>query len=126
MSLEGALGKITTHSVRNPRQLLQVSDRKTSGHSAQDSPEHSGAEAGSKVNDRITIDTLACSVQMLIRFNKTSTPPRKVINDRKKVLKVIEDLYTTVLKLEQLRREAPSPVARPGYEKEHQESIERW
>jgi len=104
LSLEGALGKITTHSVRNPRQLLQVSDRKTSGHSAQDSPEHSGAEAGSK----------------------TSTPPRKVINDRKKVLKVIEDLYTTVLKLEQLRREAPSPVARPGYEKEHQESIERW
>lgn len=32
----------------------------------------------------------------------------------------------TVLKLEQLRREAPSPVARPGYEKEHQDSIDRW
>lgn len=32
----------------------------------------------------------------------------------------------SVLNLEQLRRDAPSPVARVGFEKEHQESIDRW
>ncbi|KAI8576924.1 hypothetical protein K450DRAFT_254253 [Umbelopsis ramanniana AG] len=104
LSLEGALGKITTHSVRNPRQLLQVSDRKASSVSAHDSSEQTSPE------DR----------------SEKSSPPRKVLNDKKKVLRLIEDLYMTVLKLEQLRREAPSPVARPGYEKEHQDSIDRW
>ncbi|KAG2181362.1 hypothetical protein INT43_008945 [Umbelopsis isabellina] len=104
LSLEGALGKITSHTVRNPRQLLQVSDRKASTQSAQDSPELSSGDNAPKV----------------------STPPRKIVNDRKKVLRLVEDLYMSVLNLEQLRRDAPSPVARAGFEKEHQESIDRW
>lgn len=50
MSLEGALGKITTHSVRNPRQLLQVSDRKASSVSVQESSEHPSPEDQSEVS----------------------------------------------------------------------------
>jgi DNA topoisomerase 2-associated protein PAT1 len=49
VSLEGALGKITTHSVRNPRQLLQVSDRKASNVSAQESSEQPSPEDQSEV-----------------------------------------------------------------------------
>jgi hypothetical protein len=50
VSLEGALGKITTHSVRNPRQLLQVSDRKASSVSAHESNEQPSPEDRSEVS----------------------------------------------------------------------------
>jgi DNA topoisomerase 2-associated protein PAT1 len=79
LSLEGALGKISLNSVKNPRQLIQISQ---GGHSkdTHSVPQHS----------RLT---------------------------RLKVLKSIENVYSALLKLDDLKREGPP---------QEEEELEEW
>ncbi|KAI8877390.1 hypothetical protein K501DRAFT_42489 [Backusella circina FSU 941] len=82
VSLEGALGKITSLTVRNPRQVLQVSSQQTSEKSTdQHHPPIVSGESKTKVDNK------------------------------RNVLKIIEDMYTIILELEQMGRQGP-PVSR--------------
>lgn len=72
VSLEGALGKITSHTVRNPRQLLQVSDRKASTQSAQDSPELSSGDNAPKVCNKHIGICVAGDNRVLMNFFVTT------------------------------------------------------
>ncbi|CAO3668976.1 unnamed protein product [Rhizopus microsporus] len=81
VSLEGALGKITSLTVRNPRQVLQVAN----AHAAH-------ADSGHTLHDS----------------HSTSASQKAKTNiDRRQVLKLTEDLYTIVLEIEQMRRQGP-------------------
>ncbi|KAI7880086.1 hypothetical protein K492DRAFT_178108 [Lichtheimia hyalospora FSU 10163] len=82
VSLEGALGKITSLTVRNPRQVLEVTDKKS----------NNAAQEGSVSNQK-------------------SMPNMSSMNDRKRTLKIVENLYLIVLDLEQLRRQGTSKTS---------------
>ncbi|KAI7898347.1 topoisomerase II-associated protein PAT1 [Cokeromyces recurvatus] len=102
VSLEGALGKITSLTVRNPRQVLQVPQ--TSG----GSNHISSSEPNTPKSDHVT-NSLSAS----------SASPG--IIDRRHVLKIIEDMYIIVLELEQMRRCGPqfsSSTEEEGEEKD--------
>ncbi|CAG8631299.1 2559_t:CDS:10 [Ambispora gerdemannii] len=79
LSLEGALGKIALNSVRNPRQLLQVSAKHTDTLQTHASP--SGGT-----------------------HHKVPSITLHGIVDHRKVLRSIENIYSAVLGLEELRR----------------------
>jgi DNA topoisomerase 2-associated protein PAT1 len=92
VSLEGALGKITSLTVRNPRQLLQVPSAHTE-----------------KQSEDETTETV----------NETTTPnaatpppaePKSKVYSKRSVLKLVEDIYTILLELEQMRRQGPPKV----------------
>ncbi|ORX64780.1 hypothetical protein K493DRAFT_321950 [Basidiobolus meristosporus CBS 931.73] len=90
-SLEGALGKIALKSVKNPKQILQVSGKAS---------EESGGSS-----PVIETKTVANSQ-----------------DDRKRTLRVIENVYNKTLELEQLMRQnQKDPRAR-----QDQESLEKW
>jgi DNA topoisomerase 2-associated protein PAT1 len=96
VSLEGALGKITSLTVRNPRQVLQVSSQQTSEKTAdQHHPPAASGESKTKVDNK------------------------------RNVLKIIEDMYTIILELEQMSRQGP-PVPREkddGEEEKEQDEL---
>ncbi|KAI8347404.1 topoisomerase II-associated protein PAT1-domain-containing protein [Mortierella sp. GBAus27b] len=96
VAVEGALGKIAVNSVLNPRQLLQVSSKRSSTNdvSAGNSP-------------------------------KPSSPPGPVTTKSHTVLRWIENVYTHVLALEQMRRYPPRPP-RAGEEDSAKDDIQRW
>ncbi|KAF9371911.1 hypothetical protein BGX21_004961, partial [Mortierella sp. AD011] len=95
VTVEGALGKIAVNSVLNPRQLLQVSKRG----STNDAP------AGG---------------------NSPKPPsPGPVSTKSHTVLGWIENVYTYVLALEQMRRQQPPPP-RIGEEELAREAIQQW
>ncbi|KAF8975815.1 hypothetical protein BGZ46_008813 [Entomortierella lignicola] len=95
VTVEGALGKIAVNSVLNPRQLLQVSKR------------------GS------TNDVAAGG-------NSPKPPsPGPVSTKSHTVLGWIENVYTYVLALEQMRRQQPPPP-RMGEEELAREAIQQW
>lgn len=45
--------------------------------------------------------------------------------DRRRVLKIIENIYLIVLDLEQMRRQGP-PRAKPNQEEEHEDELAKW
>ncbi|CAG8671568.1 4625_t:CDS:2, partial [Paraglomus occultum] len=92
LSLEGALGKITINSVRNPRQLLQVSSKHEPSH-------HPGTSSASTHQRRPSLSLHGAVA-------------------RKKVLRAIENVYSAVLKLEELRRTQPNRSRGYGGENE--------
>lgn len=93
VSLEGALGKITTLTVRNPRQVLQV-PHASNNSNASSEPTTPRAE------------------------NKTEKPQQSSkSSDKRHILKTIEDMYSIVLELEQMRRQGP-PQPRPDEDDE--------
>ncbi|OZJ04385.1 hypothetical protein BZG36_02406 [Bifiguratus adelaidae] len=118
VSLEGALGKITLHSVRNPRQVLQVSKASENGgkdKSKRDSTK--GSPADSPLPDNAE--------------TKVSKPAPQAtsygtIHQRRQLLRRVEDTYTEVLHLEQLRRLSPPAEPRPEHEEQHQDAVKRW
>ncbi|CAG8610096.1 3557_t:CDS:10 [Ambispora leptoticha] len=79
LSLEGALGKIALNSVRNPRQLLQVSTKHTDTHQ-----NHASPSGGS--------------------HQKVPSISSHGVVDHRKVLRSIENIYWAVLRLEELKR----------------------
>ncbi|GBB93839.1 hypothetical protein RclHR1_02240011 [Rhizophagus clarus] len=101
LSLEGALGKIALNSVRNPRQLLQVSSKHNETH------HHTGPGSGNHQ-----------------QHQKIPSISSHGIIDHRKVLRSIENVYTAVLALEELRRNQP-PLPRP-YVDHEREAIEKW
>ncbi|KAI9014425.1 topoisomerase II-associated protein PAT1-domain-containing protein [Phycomyces nitens] len=103
VSLEGALGKITSLTVRNPRQVLQVSDKKTPS---------TGNQDGSQ------------SSQETQTVNRVK-PIVSAMNDRRRILKIVENVYLIVLQIEQMRRQG-APQLKPGHEDEHEEAVEKW
>ncbi|KAI8339561.1 topoisomerase II-associated protein PAT1 [Chlamydoabsidia padenii] len=106
-ALEGTLGKITSLSSRNPRQSLQVSDKKT-GHSDESTvgtPKH---------------DNPLCHAHMATAKGKNTT-----LNDRRRILNIVEGLYLKVLELEQMRRQGP-PRSRRDDEEEQERKVENW
>ncbi|KAI8336242.1 topoisomerase II-associated protein PAT1 [Chlamydoabsidia padenii] len=106
VTLEGALGKISSLSTRNPRQILQVSDKKANHH---DETDASKTEIKSEHHEASTSKPK----------NTTS------LNDRRRILNVIEDLYCKVLELEQMRRQGP-PRSRRDDEYEQERRAEEW
>ncbi|KAI8138015.1 topoisomerase II-associated protein PAT1-domain-containing protein [Fennellomyces sp. T-0311] len=98
VSLEGALGKITSLTVRNPRQVLQVSEKKASAASGS----HEGTKQDPKQTAHVPTET-----------------------DRRRILKIVENLYLVVLELEQMRRQGP-PKPKQGHEDEHKDALEAW
>ncbi|KAF9582412.1 hypothetical protein BGW38_000246 [Lunasporangiospora selenospora] len=95
VTIEGALGKIAVNSVLNPRQLLQVSKR----------PSVTGEVPGGG--------------------SPKPPSPGPIGTKSHTVLGWIENIYTHVLALEQLRRQQPPPP-RMGEEDLAAESIRRW
>ncbi|KAI8989976.1 topoisomerase II-associated protein PAT1-domain-containing protein [Pilobolus umbonatus] len=84
VSLEGALGKITSLTVRNPRQVLQVPQQHVnSDKSADGSPTPTHASLHATVHSDTKTD------------------------DKKHTLRLCEDMYSIVLELEQMRRQGP-------------------
>lgn len=103
LSLEGALGKIALNSVRNPRQLLQVSSKSNDIH-------HVGPSNGSG--------------SIHSQHQKIPSISSHGVIDHRKILKSIENVYTAVLALEELRRNQP-PLPRP-YADHERVAVERW
>jgi DNA topoisomerase 2-associated protein PAT1 len=101
VSLEGALGKIALNSVRNPRQLLQVSSKHNDVH------HHAGPSSGNHQ-----------------QHQKIPSISSHGIIDHRKVLRSIENVYTAVLALEELRRNQP-PLPR-SYSDHEREAFEKW
>ncbi|KAG2216550.1 hypothetical protein INT45_006026, partial [Circinella minor] len=113
-SLEGALGKITSLTVRNPRQVLQVSEKKPSTTSTtttttSTTTTSSGSQEGGKQDQKQSV-------------TKTNVPTE---TDRRRILKIVENIYLIVLELEQMRRQG-APKPKPGYEDDHEEVLEAW
>ncbi|KAG2201345.1 hypothetical protein INT47_001433 [Mucor saturninus] len=100
VSLEGALGKITSLTVRNPRQVLQVP---------------STSSASSDPNTPTTTTSTADHVQTP-NHAKSAT----AADDKRLVLKITEDMYTLVLEIEQMHRQGP-PQSRHNHEDENDE-----
>ncbi|KAF7732292.1 hypothetical protein EC973_005188 [Apophysomyces ossiformis] len=105
VSLEGALGKITSLTVRNPRQVLQVSDKKSS----------SGHEADQVSSEQKPSSAAVSSV-------KPSIPS---VNGHRRTLKAVESLYLIVLELEQMRRQGV-PRSKTGYQDKQEEDVDAW
>ncbi|RIB22851.1 topoisomerase II-associated protein PAT1 [Gigaspora rosea] len=103
LSLEGALGKIALNSVRNPRQLLQVSSKSNDIH-------HVGPSNGSG--------------SIHSQHQKIPSISSHGVIDHRKILRSIENVYTAVLALEELRRNQP-PLPRP-YADHERVTVERW
>ncbi|KAG9293188.1 hypothetical protein G9A89_010525 [Geosiphon pyriformis] len=103
LSLEGALGKIALNSVRNPRQLLQVSGKP---HENNNHNSHHGSPTGAS------------------HRQKAPSISSHGVPDHRKTLRSIENVYTAVLGLEELRRNQP-PLPRPYLDHER-EAIEKW
>jgi DNA topoisomerase 2-associated protein PAT1 len=101
LSLEGALGKIALNSVRNPRQLLQVSSKHN------DANHHAGPSSGNHQ-----------------QHQKIPSISSHGIVDHRKVLRSIENVYAAVLALEELRRNQP-PLPR-SYADHEREAVEKW
>lgn len=111
VSLEGALGKITSLTVRNPRQVLQV-------------PSSNNSESTATA----TATTAAATTTTGGSPEKTNKPvpvkPSATV-DKRHVLKITEDMYTIVLELEQMRRQGP-PQARHEDEQDEKDRIEAF
>ncbi|CAJ0633558.1 14431_t:CDS:2 [Entrophospora sp. SA101] len=104
LSLEGALGKIALNSVRNPRQLLQVSTKPHDTHNA----------------------TVSSPGQQQQHFHqKIPYITTHGVMDHKKVLRSIENCFSAVLVLEELRRNHPLPPRSYG-DHEREKAIETW
>ncbi|KAL1918663.1 uncharacterized protein VTP21DRAFT_2685 [Calcarisporiella thermophila] len=95
VSLEGALGRITLHSVRNPRQVLQMSPK------ISESPQLKEATDA-----------------------KQSSITSSLISNRKQTLRWVENIYSHLLKAEQLRRQQPQVL--PGLEQEARIALQQW
>jgi DNA topoisomerase 2-associated protein PAT1 len=93
VSLEGALGKITSLTVRNPRQVLQVPSAHTEKQSEDETTE--------TVNETTTPDAAT----------PPPAEPKSKVYSKRSVLKLVEDIYTILLELEQMRRQGPPKVA---------------
>ncbi|CAG8520229.1 10080_t:CDS:2 [Acaulospora colombiana] len=100
LSLEGALGKIALNSVRNPRQILQVSSKNTDAHN------HAGPSNNGSVH----------------QHHKTPSISSYGITDHRKVFRSIENIYTAVLTLEELKRSQPQRI----YTDYEREAYEKW
>ncbi|CAG8539119.1 11531_t:CDS:10 [Diversispora eburnea] len=103
LSLEGALGKIALNSVRNPRQLLQVSSKNTDLH------HHAGPNSNGGFHHQ---------------HQKIPSISSHGVIDHRKVLRSIENVYSVVLSLEELRRNQP-PLPRPYFDHER-EAFDKW
>ncbi|KAJ1915072.1 DNA topoisomerase 2-associated protein pat1 [Mycoemilia scoparia] len=110
VTLEGVLGKISLTSSRNPKQAIQVNRQGTPGPESAPSPVPDGTgeahgQAGtpkppSEVGSEKTPSTRGYSYSI-------SRDARRPETDRRNVLRVIEKVYTCVLKLEQMTRDRP-------------------
>lgn len=98
VSLEGALGKITSLTVRNPRQVLQVPS----------STNAASSEPNTPTADHVQTPNHA----------KSAT----AADDKRLVLKITEDMYTLVLEIEQMHRQGP-PQSRNNNEDEGDEKV---
>lgn len=97
-ALEGALGRVNPSNAKAPRQMLQVDARAAT-------PKLEEAGAGS-AQDAVRAALVGASLGETVR------PDGKLpALGRHVVLRILEKLYDTLLALEQLRRNAPVPVA---------------
>ncbi|KAI8366435.1 topoisomerase II-associated protein PAT1 [Choanephora cucurbitarum] len=122
VSLEGALGKITSLTVRNPRQVLQVPSANTAHHVSGDSS-NTKAEPGNTTASNLSASATsapnAANASSIMATNDasamhaTSTSGmgdhayKSAAYDKRQVLKMTEDMYTTVLEIEEMRRQGP-------------------
>ncbi|CAO3649659.1 unnamed protein product [Cunninghamella echinulata] len=104
VTLEGALGKITTLSTRNPRQTLQVTEKK---------PTQDGDPVSPKSTDDHT--------QSIHPKSKKGNS----LNDRRRIMNIVESLYYKVLELEQMRRQGP-PRSRHNDDEEQEQKVNEW
>lgn len=111
VSLEGALGKITSLTVRNPRQVLQV-------------PSSNNSESTATTAANATAASTAAAGSPEAANKPVSVKPSATV-DKRHVLKITEDMYTIVLELEQMRRQGP-PQARHEDEQDEKERIEAF
>ncbi|KAI8637124.1 topoisomerase II-associated protein PAT1-domain-containing protein [Parasitella parasitica] len=110
VSLEGALGKITSLTVRNPRQVLQVPSSNNS--------ESTAATAASNTATATTSSPKGSS-------NKPVSVKQSATVDKRHVLKITEDMYTIVLELEQMRRQGP-PQTHHEDEQDEKDCVEAF
>lgn len=105
-ALEGALGKVTSSSTRNPRVLLQVKP-KISTEEQKEAPETAEASAAG------------------LRPKVAGGIKPRSSGAHRQVLRSIENVYDAVLKLEQLRRDQP-PVPLPDAPADVVDGFSRW
>ncbi|KAJ2812193.1 DNA topoisomerase 2-associated protein pat1 [Coemansia furcata] len=96
LALEGALGKISVNSARNPKQVIQV-QRSHAGSVSQGSPGAAAAAAEAKHYSPSPHDLGGMFAGMGDARNPSA--------ERRKTLRSIENVFSAVLRLEQLIRE---------------------
>ncbi|KAJ1674656.1 DNA topoisomerase 2-associated protein pat1, partial [Spiromyces aspiralis] len=117
-SLEGALGKVSVTSVRNPKQVIQVKRQNTPGPADSPVPLASGAESSTPhttADSPVQPSAPALPKEVDIEHGSSSRPyslstardTRRPEIERRNVLWKIERVYSAVLKLEQLVRDQP-------------------
>ncbi|PWN51666.1 hypothetical protein IE53DRAFT_393091 [Violaceomyces palustris] len=129
-TLEGALGRVSLSSTKNPRQMLQISSDATK--KAEDKS-NSNAEAVSGARDAIREALAGASLGEGGQRQGADGQKRDPLG-RHEVLRILEKLYDTVLALEQLRRNAPPTASSPrspegegkSMSEEEEEALKAW
>ena len=102
-ALEGALGRVSLSSTKNPRQMLQISADAAKANKERSSSGHSTPDAG-HARDAVRQALEGAS----LGGNASNAGLRRDPLSKHEVLRILEKLYDLVLQLEQLRRNAPA------------------
>ncbi|TKY89617.1 hypothetical protein EX895_001402 [Sporisorium graminicola] len=103
-ALEGALGRVSLSSTKNPRQMLQISADAAKANNKDSSSGAATPDAG-HARDAVRQALEGAS----LGGNGTNAGLRRDPLTKHEVLRILEKLYDLVLQLEQLRRNAPPP-----------------
>ncbi|PWY97034.1 hypothetical protein BCV70DRAFT_203222 [Testicularia cyperi] len=99
-ALEGALGRVSLSSTKNPRQMLQISSDAAANKDGRAESTEGAGHAKDAVRQALEGASLGAS---------GNSGDRRDPLTRHEVLRILEKLYDLVLQLEQMRRNAPQP-----------------
>lgn len=116
MSIDGALGKIALRTRSAPRQLLQVSSATSTTTSTTPSAGHA-LLAGLISNTKRSTSSSSTTANQIHDHENDSNEQQPPLNHRA-ILTIVEEIYDSVLDLEQLRRIQPSLLNNLRIEKE--------
>lgn len=107
--------------MRNPRQVLQVSEKKPSASTAS----HDGTKGEQKGSAMVSCFHRMTKMRAINASRKTGKSTVPGVNDKRVILRILENMYLTVLHLEQMRRQlALQP--KHANEEEHEAEMKSW
>lgn len=112
VALEGALGRISLSSTKNPRQMLQINAENAK--SAREEKGRTGPPASTEGEGNGAQDAVRQALEGAALGGDAQRGDKKPPLTRHEVLRILEKLYDTTLALEQLRRSAPVPAPPTG------------